>query len=437
MSCLKVLIAAALSAPVILTASPWAAADEGAAPGGAISVSGSVRLRHETLSAPFRAGRTGSDQQASWRIRVLAEYETGPVTFGAELLDARTWLNDEGSVLAANTVNAAELYQAYANIRTGEASGVQIGRFVMTLGSGRLVAQNNYANSPNNFEGARWRQRLSPDWSLDAFYGAPVRILPRDRDGLLNNTARIDEGEWGTRLWAGHLTRALGPGRGRAELYLVGLNHQDGTDVYSTGARLHRPPASGAFDHDLETIIQTGSRPSGAGRQAIRAHFAHLEAGYTFEDDWSTRLSAQLIYASGDRAGGAFNRFNPMFGGRRGDFGPTAIFGPLGRENLIAPGVRYQARRGPVHLQARVQEAWLAQAQDRWGRAGLQDVAGESGRRIGTVADASLGYDLPGTGARLDIGAAVLAKGRFARNAPGAPDARDVLYTFVALTRSF
>ncbi|MCC5994854.1 MAG: alginate export family protein [Oceanicaulis sp.] len=402
-----------------------------------LSLSGSVRLRHETLNAPYRAGRDGSDQQASWRILILAEYDAGPVIFGAEFLDARTWLNDEGSVLAANLVNAAELYQAYARFSTGENSSLQVGRMAVRIGSGRIITRNNNANSPNNFEGARWRQRLSADWSLDAFYGAPVRIAPRDRDGLLNNTARIDQGEWGTRVWMGHLTRALGPGQGRAEAYLAGLNHQNGTDTYSAGARLHRAAAPGAWDHDLEAAVQTGSRPSGAGRQDIRAGFAHLETGYTFEDDWRTRISAQLIYASGDRGGEHFTRFNPMFGGRSGDFGPTAIFGPLGRENLVAAGVRYQARRGPVHLQARVQEARLAAAQDRWGRAGLQDPAGQSGRRIGTLADASLGYDLPGAGARLDIGAAVLAKGRFARTAPGAPDTRDVTYTYVALTRSF
>ncbi|WP_199200402.1 alginate export family protein [Alkalicaulis satelles] len=403
-----------------------------------VSVSGSLRLRHETLSAPYRAGRDGSDQQASWRLRILGEFDAGAVTFGAELLDARTWLNDEGSVLAVNTVNAAELFQAYARVSTGDASSVQIGRMIMTVGSGRLIAHNNFANSPNNFEGVRWRQKFNDDWSLDSFYGAPVRIAPRDRQAILNNTAQIDQAEWGTRLWAGHLTRKLAPGRGHLEGYVIGLNHQNGTDTYTAGLRLLRAPSAGAWDHDLEGALQFGSRPVAGGRQDIRAGFTHLEAGYTFQDAWRTRLSAQLTYATGDKAGGDFGRFNSIFGGRRGDFGPTGIFGPVGRDNVVAGGVRYQARTGPVQLQARVLETRLAQTEDRWGRANLADATGQSGRRIGIVSDMSVGYNLPNlTNTRLEAGLGHIAKGRFARTAPNAPDSRDVVYSFVMLNRSF
>ncbi|MCH8490817.1 MAG: alginate export family protein [Oceanicaulis sp.] len=427
---MKSLNAATLAASVftsgLILSAPAAASGEEASQS-AFRVTGSVRLRHETLSAPYRAGRTGSDQHASWRIRILGEYDAGPVTFGAELLDARTWLTDSGSVLPASSVNAVELYQAYVVVRPAEGTRVQLGRYNMSIGSGRLAAQNGYVNSPNSFVGARLGHKLNEDWALDAFYGSPVPILPRDRNALLNNTARQDEVDWDTRFWAAHLTRANLPGGMVAEAYLFGLNHANGTDTYAPGARLLRAARPGRADFEAEAIFQTGSRPVAGGRQDIKAGMVHLVAGYTFEDDWRTRLSVQLVYASGDRAGGDFNRFNSMYGGRRGDFGPTAIFGPIGRENLITTGVRYQSRRGPVDFQARVQEARLAVAEDSWTRAGLRDASGQSGRRIGIVADAYAGYNFASLNTRLEAGAAYLAKGRFARNAPGAPDSSDVV----------
>jgi len=97
---------------------------------------GSTRVRYETLSAPFRAGREGSDQQISWRTRALGEYRADSLTFGAEFFDARAWLTDEGSVLSSTAINTLEILQAYvrADIEGGE---LQAGRFVMNVGSKR------------------------------------------------------------------------------------------------------------------------------------------------------------------------------------------------------------------------------------------------------------------------------------------------------------
>lgn len=424
-------------ASVVIVTVPAAASSGEDAAQSPFRVSGSVRLRHETLSAPFRAGGSGSDQHLAWRLRILGEYDAGPVTFGAELLDARTWLTDSGSVLPASSVNAAEIYQAYIIVRPAAGTQLQLGRYNMQIGSGRLAANNGFSNSPNSFAGARLRHKISDDWDMDAFYGSPVPVLPRDRNALLNNTARQDEVDWDTRFWAAHFTRKNLPGGMVGEAYLFGLNSANGTDTYAPGARLRRAASPGRTDFEIEAVLQTGSRPSAGGRQDIRAGFAHMEAGYTFEDSWRTRLSAHVIYASGDRAGGDFTRFNPMFGGRRGDFGPVPIFGPLARENLIATGVRYQSRRGPVEFHARINEARLAVAEDVWGRAGLRDATGQSGRRIGIVADAYAGYNFASANTRLEVGAAVLAKGDFARNAPNAPDSRNVNYTYISLTRSF
>lgn len=404
-----------------------------------LQLSGSVRLRHETLSAPFRAGRTGSDQLASWSLRILAEYDAGPVVLGAELLDARGVLNDSGSVLTPNLINTLEPYQLYARVRTGPQSSLQLGRFNMAIGSGRLIAHNQTINSPFNFDGARLRQSLSERWALDAFYVAPVRIEPRDRASLLDNESRVDAGNWDMQLAGLHLTRTGLAGRWRGEAYAISLDEEGGPSLISWGARLMRSPAPGQLDADLETILQTGRQPAPGGERDIRAALIHLGLGYTFEDAWRTRLSAHLVHAGGDSGAGndPFHRFNPVFGGRSMDFGPAALFGPLARENLNSASLRYQARPGPVELQARVQEAWLATARDRWRIAGLRDASGQSGRRIGTVVDVSIGYDLAQSQVRIEAGLGVLIKGRFARTAPGAMNSRDTVYSFVSLTRRF
>jgi hypothetical protein len=438
-------ISRALAAMALATA--WAgtpgvsvaAADEGAAPPARLQVSGSLRLRHETLSAPFRAGRTGSDQLASWRLRLLAEYDAGPFVLGAELLDARGVLNDSGSVLTPNLINTLEPYQLYARVRTGSRSSLQLGRFNMAVGSGRLIAHNDPNNSPFNFDGARWRHAISDDWALEAFFVAPVRIEPRDAEGLLGNRTRLDANDWDTRLWGVHLTRSGLAGAWRGEAYAIGLDQDGGPELISWGARLMRPPAPGKLDADMEAVLQTGEQPAAAGARDIRAGLIHMGVGYTFDDAWRTRLSAQLVHAGGDQggAGDAFNRFNPLFGGRFMDFGPALLFGPLARENLTAIGARYQARQGPLQLNARVQEARLAVASDRWRMAGLRDASGQSGRRIGTILDASVGYDFAAHNVRIEAGAAMLIKGRFAREAPGAPAGGDPVYTYVMLTRSF
>jgi hypothetical protein len=415
------------------------AAEEAAGAAGRLQVSGSLRLRHETLSAPFRAGRTGSDQLASWSLRILAQYDAGPVVLGAELLDARGVLNDSGSVLTPNLINTLEPYQLYARVRTGSQSSLQLGRFNMAVGSGRLIAHNHTINSPFNFDGARLRQSLTERWALDAFYVAPVRIEPRDRASLLDNLSRLDAGDWDMQLAGLHLTRTGLAGSWRGEAYAISLDQDAGPSLISWGARLMRPPAPGELDADVETVLQTGRQPAPGGERDIRAALIHLGLGYTFEDAWRTRLSAHLVHAGGDSGAGdePFHRFNPVFGGRSMDFGPAALFGPLARENLNSASLRYQARPGPVELQARVQEAWLATARDRWRMAGLRDASGQSGRRIGTVVDVSIGYDLAHSQVCIEAGLGVLFKGRFARTAPGAMDSRDTVYSFVALTRRF
>lgn len=404
--------------------------DEAASP---FTFEASTRVRYESLSDAYRAGRDGSDQQLSWRTRALGEYDAGAITIGAELFDARAWLTDDGSFLTSTAINTLELLQAYvrAEFDGGE---VQAGRFVMNVGSRRLVGENSFRNSPANFEGVRGAFDLGADVRLDAFYTAPVVRRPGDRASLLDNAHEFDEGDWDTRFWVAHLIRENLIEGFAGEAYFYGLNEDGGDDRYTLGARLSGE--RGAVDVDLEAMLQTGETGSG---DDISASMLHAEAGYSLEGAWSPRLSLQLVYASGDEdpADGEDNRFDRLYGLRRGALGQTGIFGPLDVENIVAIGARFEVSRGPVQAHLLVQDVSLASDTDRWRRAGLRDAAGASGDRIGQVIDTRLRWWIVPDTYRLETGASVLIKGDFATDAPGAPDAEDSAYGYVMLTRYF
>ena len=145
---------------------------------------------------------------------------------------------------------------------------------------------------------------------------------------------------------------------------------------------------------------------SAGGTLDVRAWSAHAAMGYSFAAPWSPRLSGQLVYASGDNdpADADWNRFNPLFGGRRGDFGTTGLSFTHFRENLIAFGPRLDLRNGPAAITLQLQESWLASDTDRWRVANLRDASGQSGDRIGTLAEARMTYWLSPDRLQLETG---------------------------------
>jgi hypothetical protein len=402
------------------------------------TLSGSARIRYESINPLFRAGSSGSDQMLSTRVRIKGEYDAGRFVLGGEFLDARAWLTDSGSVIANGSVNAAELLQAYVRVPF-EGGEFQAGRFVMNVGSGRLATEQGFRNTPNNFEGVRGRFTPAENWSVEAFFTAPVRIAPGDRNALENNTAQLDEAEWGTHFWGVHATRTGFAGDLKAEAYLFGLNEENGADLLTPGLRISSPRAAGRYDFEVELMGQFGEQPQGAATLDVRAWSAFASLGYSFDAPWRPRLSGQLVYASGDDnpADADWNRFNPLFGARRGDFGTTGLSFTHFRENLIAFGPRLDMREGPAAISLQVQESYLASDTDRWRVANLRDATGQSGDRIGTLAEARVSYWLRPDRLQLETGASVLFRGDFARNAPGAAADDNPVYGYVMLTAPF
>src|SRR3546814_4960554 len=81
-----------------------------------------------------------------------------------------------------------------------------------------------------------------------------------------------------------------------------------------------------------------------AAKLDVSAYFVHAEVGYQFKAPWSPRVSVEYDLASGDKRGRNYGRFDSLYGPRRSDFGPTGIYGPLGRNNISSPGVRLEVK---------------------------------------------------------------------------------------------
>jgi Alginate export len=112
----------------------------------------------------------------------------------------------------------------------------------------------------------------------------------------------------------------------------------------------------------------------------------HLDLGYMFNIPWTPRLVFHFDYASGDHKPGDSQDegFDTLFGARRWEYGPTGIFLPFFRTNLISPGWRLVVTPTPnLILQVKHRVWYLAQNKDFFGSSGLQDITGNSGGSIG------------------------------------------------------
>ncbi|MBM4363297.1 MAG: alginate export family protein, partial [Deltaproteobacteria bacterium] len=147
----------------------------------------------------------------------------------------------------------------------------------------------------------------------------------------------------------------------------------------------------------------------------------HASSGYRFDVPWAPRVVLQYDYASGDRSpdDGANHRFDPLFGARRFEFGPTGLWGAIARSNVSTPGLRLEAAPHPaVDAFAAFRLIWLASARDAWTTAALRDPTGDSGSFVGQQIEARVRWHLFPRNLTFDVGGAGFVRGRFAESAP-------------------
>ncbi|MBY0284280.1 MAG: alginate export family protein [Sphingomonas sp.] len=438
---------AALACPV--AASSQTKAAEG------FHLSGSIRLRYETIADTARIGVPRAEDLVNLRTIVSARYTHGPVSVVAELLDSRAYDDAAPSAVSSNEVDPLELSQAYLGVDFGAALGkgsdlrVQGGRLLLDIGSRRLIATPNYRNTTNGFTGIRADLSLPGKRSAILFYVLPQQRLPDDPVGITANRVVFDREGFDTRLWGGSLRQGGVLGGGEIELSGYRFEERDRPDratrdrrLTTLGVRLFRAAAPGRFDYDGEVMRQTGATRSSlapsAPLRAVEAWFAHAEVGFQWKRGWKPHVSAEFDYASGDSPGGSFGRFDTLFGARRADFSPSGLYNAINRANLITPGVRLEvtpSKRLDAFVSYR--ELWLASSFDAFATTGVIDPSGRAGRYAGRQVDARVRWWAVPKRLQLEADGVLLDKGSFYDRAPNSPGTRTTAHLSLNATAFF
>jgi hypothetical protein len=460
------LAALALSAPALAqTAAPAAAqtADEAkpfrlrdaiGAPAW-LDVSGSVRLRYETLDNAFVAGRAGSDEMLATQTLLKVEAKGEQFAAGVELLDARRWVGNAGGASPAETdaLEPIQLYAAWRPRHVFTDAGrldLTLGRFTMDIGSRRLVARPVMRFLQQSFTGLRavWSEADGP--TVTAFYVAPVARLPSDAPSALDNEIALNtdaDARFGGALFSLPLQGGL-----LAEAYAYDLDEDDSAnapsrnrDLATFGARLRRAPAAGRLDFELEAAAQTGmSRATASPADLIdldhEAHMIHAEAGWSFAAPWSPRLALAYDEATGDRnpADGRNQRFDPLFGDRAFDLSPTGVYGAVARTNLRSPGIRLELKPDAMSdAYISLRRIDLDAPRDALANSNVRDASGASGRHAGDQLEGRWRRWIVKDSLRLIIAAAWMRRGGFLERAPNTTGEGDPLYGYAELGFSF
>ena len=416
-----------------------------------LSISGSFRLRYESMENTYRLVGPGHDELLVSRLLVHAKVTEKRFYGGFELHDSRAWLDQDLTPVGTDDVNALEPLRAYIGYRD-ENIDIQIGRMTMDVGGRRLVSRNQMRNTINAFTGARVRWSKPGGTGLDAFLTMPVARLPNnlERDRLRDNEFELDQEHLERVLWGLHASNLPLGSRFDAEAYLIGIREKDrpglptrNRDFLTAGLRAHH--SGEAWAYELEAAIQHGKNrastlPLDTTDLDHRAWFAHAEVSRRLRGRWEPRVIFRFDYASGDDDpdDGEFNRFDTLYGDRRWEFGPTGIYGALTRSNILSPGIALRSKPGPAtDFRIDYRAAWLASKRDFMPTAGLRDRDGLSGSFIGHQVDLRWRWwpNLPKV--TVDFSAAYLWKGEFLENAPGAPPPSNTAYAYIATAIAF
>ena len=399
-------------------------------------VTASVRMRYETIDGRPASGFATSEDAFLIRTGVAVEYGPGPLTVGAELVDSRGYGVGRNTQLDNTDINALELPQAYFKLQVRDRAGpfgkvaLQGGRFLLNQGSGRLVATDEYRNTVTGFTGLRLD--LQPDAKTDVtlFYVLPQERLPSGEADIRHNVVRFDRESFGQVFFGADVRRTGMMGAGQLELAYYRLAEHDSPGRATADRRLHtidarfsREAKDGVYDFDIEGAYQLGRASDTTMERAVSndvaAGFFHAAAGYSFGGALKPRIGVVYDYASGNGRNGTYHRFDTLFGSRRDDFGPSGSYAALARENISAPGIRFEAKPGTrFEALADYRGVWLASRYDRFYN--VIDRSGNSGRFSGHQVEGRLRYWLVPEHLRLESNFALLFKGHFLKNAPEA-----------------
>lgn len=322
--------------------------------------------------------------------------------------------------------NEFELIQTYGELYFKNALGqddlgnnrpirIRGGRMAWEAVDRRLLGNNQWRNTTNNFEGFRvtFGQEAN-DWEFDAWGMQPVIRDIDEFDGRNKSQWFYGAvGHW--RKWSDVIT--LQP-------YFMGLKQDDREgrqperDIYSPAIRAYGVLPNTNIDFDLGAIYQFG-RDNGMKKSAWSYL---LEFGYSFKHDWKPRLSAFYGFVSGDRDpnDNVDNRFERFFGFAR----PWSPDDYIVMENVKAPKLVFEfSPHKDISIDGGYSWFWLASDTDRFNNLlnistpnpNNRDRTGESGDFIGQSINARVNYKLSSL-ADTTIGYSHFISGEFTKN---------------------
>ena len=411
---------------------------------------GTQRTRYETLDPQFRAGFSNSDQAVALQTTLVFNWRRDSWLVGGEIMDSRSYANDEGSFANGTTTNALEPLQAYVAWKH-DASTFRIGRVTQDLGKRRLVARNRYRNTVNSFTGIDWSWTGDKGRAARAFYWVPMRNLPTDQESVLDNEFELDRGTRGGSFTGFFYQFPAFANQHRLETYVFDAESESRNDpaaaydLITLGGRGPRAPQTSQWNYEVEAVLQDGESGGTVGGVTHsdldhQASFLHFEIGYQFDAPGMPSLMFQYDRATGDKDPTDLKivRFNTLFGARRFDFGPTGIYGIAARSNIDSPGVRLTFRPGPKWQAMLSYRALLLEARrDSWSGSGWRDATGAAGDMIGNHLEGQFTWTAIPDRLSFETGFGHLWAGRFAEQTAGAAFRGDPQYYYVALTTTF
>lgn len=424
-----------------------------------LEISGEHRSRYEWVEDELRDRNQFRSDNHLWALRtrllVTARGERWRAT--TELQDSRAIDDPDGGFISRGVVNPLDVLQLFVGHTTrdafvdGDTLDLRVGRQTLDIGSRRFVARNRFRNTTNAFTGVYGGWKNADGDEVQAFAFVPVVRRPGDRNDLHSDNTKSDDEAEGTQFYGVHGRTDL-TDRTSGELYTFVLDEDDSGDVETrdrelatVGARVLRKPKPGEISFEWESAFQFGdsrssSNPANSTDLDHQAHFHRFGLGYQWARPWKPHLEFVFDYASGDDdpTDGDNERFDTLFGARRSDLGPTGIWGPLARSNLVSPGVRLDLRPcDDTRVQLAARQAWLASDKDAWTTTGLVDPTGDSGDEIGQLVELRVRHEVVPDNWLLDFGVAHLFAGDFVEDAPNNSGQGDSSYAYAGFTYRF
>jgi opacity protein-like surface antigen len=320
-------------------------------------------------------------------------------------------------------INQTDLISAYGELYFKDAFGkdprgndrpltIRGGRFHLELLDRRLIAENEFRNTTNTFEGFRLKiGKKENDWDSDSFIMRPLVRLPY----------QFDRPDWQNIIYGSVFSyRGWGPQATIQPYFLGRTQFADQTNT-SAAARVHRETYApglrmygvvGNWDYDIDVNKQFGAigrlqsingiAPSVGGLPLsnIEVTVPHnalawaIDTGYTFADHpWKPRLSFNYVYGSGN--GSPFNYSNSNFDVFYGFNQPFSRNDYFAWNNIKDPKVRIEFSPAKnLQIDSAFSAYWLANPASAWDRANLSAPLGNRGSFLGTEIDFRARYKL-------------------------------------------